>query len=342
MNQTFSYGFASDNKDKPSILIGSGPFNSMNEAITSILEEFQQALGCLPPLGHEFGVIENGTFKKYIYKSGDFASTNVGVGIVTSGQSVNLSSEIPDGINGNVGDNETALSTAGAYALAQTIARNNTGIVDIKVGTTSVVSTSTKVATIPIATNNDLGVVQLGYSGSGKNYPVQLSNNKAYVNVPWENTTYSAATASAAGLMSSEDKTKLNGIATSAEVNQNAFSTVAIDATHSVAASSKTDTLTLAAGTNITLSVDGKTITINSTGGGTGIPADFIEVLEPGIYNVDANFAVEPIAVATSTSSGGSSGGSSSDLEEKVNRIIAILGHLYNDVDGDGTFIISE
>lgn len=341
MNQTFSYSFASDNKDKPSILIGSGPFNSMNEAITSILEEFQQALGCLPPLGLEFGVIENRTFKKYIYKSGEFASTNVGIGIVTSGQSVNLSSEIPDGINGNVGDNETALSTAGAYALAQTIARGNEGIVDVKVGGTSVVSSNTKTASIPIATSNDLGVIQIGYSGSGKNYPVQLSNNKAYVNVPWENTTYSAATASAPGLMSSTDKAKLNGIADSAEVNQNAFSTVAIDATHSVAASSKTDTLTLAAGTNITLNVDGKTITINSTGG-SGIPADFIEVLEPGIYNVDANFAVEPIAVATSTSSGGSSGGGSSDLEEKVNRIIAILGHLYNDVDGDGTFIISE
>jgi hypothetical protein len=35
-----------------------------------------------------------------------------------------------------------------------------------------------------------------------------------YVNVPWTNTTYSAATSSAAGLMSAADKTKLDGIAT--------------------------------------------------------------------------------------------------------------------------------
>lgn len=40
------------------------------------------------------------------------------------------------------------------------------------------------------------------------------------------NTTYGVATTSTNGLMSSSDKTKLNGIASGAEVNQNAFSTV--------------------------------------------------------------------------------------------------------------------
>ena len=69
---------------------------------------------------------------------------------------------------------------------------------------------------VPVATSSAIGGIQLGYTASGKNYPVQLSSNKAYVNVPWENTTYSAATTSAAGLMSAEDKTKLNGIAANA------------------------------------------------------------------------------------------------------------------------------
>lgn len=40
------------------------------------------------------------------------------------------------------------------------------------------------------------------------------------------NTTYGVATTTANGLMSKDDKTKLNGIASGAEVNQNAFSTV--------------------------------------------------------------------------------------------------------------------
>lgn len=69
------------------------------------------------------------------------------------------------------------------------------------------------------------------------------------------NTTYSDATTSASGLMSSSDKTKLNGIATGAEVNQNAFSNVKVGST-TIAADGKTDTLELVAGTNVTLTPD--------------------------------------------------------------------------------------
>jgi len=53
-----------------------------------------------------------------------------------------------------------------------------------------------------------------------RQYAVGLdSNSKLSVNVPWENTTYSAATTSADGLMSSSDKSKLNGITAGAEPN---------------------------------------------------------------------------------------------------------------------------
>ena len=41
--------------------------------------------------------------------------------------------------------------------------------------------------TLPAATSGALGGIKIGYTESGKNYPVQLSNEKAYVNVPWEN-----------------------------------------------------------------------------------------------------------------------------------------------------------
>lgn len=69
------------------------------------------------------------------------------------------------------------------------------------------------------------------------------------------NTTYSAATTSAAGLMSVDDKKKLDRVASGAEVNQNAFSNVVVGDT-TVAADSKTDTLTLVAGANVTLTPD--------------------------------------------------------------------------------------
>lgn len=50
--------------------------------------------------------------------------------------------------------------------------------------------------TIPAATSSSYGGIQIGYTTSGKNYAVQLSNGKAYVNVPWTDTktTYTAGT----------------------------------------------------------------------------------------------------------------------------------------------------
>lgn len=63
------------------------------------------------------------------------------------------------------------------------------------------------------------------------------------------------ATQSANGLLSSGDKKKLDGIASGAEVNQNAFSNIKIGNT-TIAADGKTDTVELTAGNNITLTPD--------------------------------------------------------------------------------------
>ena len=50
--------------------------------------------------------------------------------------------------------------------------------------------------TIPAATSSAYGGIQIGYTTSNRNYAVQLSNGKAYVNVPWTDTniTYRAGT----------------------------------------------------------------------------------------------------------------------------------------------------
>lgn len=115
------------------------------------------------------------------------------------------------------------------------------------------------------ATSTEYGLIKIGYTldTTNKNYPVELANGKAFVNVPWENTqytlgglmgssakgsgtqpvywngssfvnttctleksvpnnavftdtTYNVATDSSNGLMSAEDKEKLNGIAQNA------------------------------------------------------------------------------------------------------------------------------
>ena len=69
------------------------------------------------------------------------------------------------------------------------------------------------------------------------------------------NTTYPLATASNDGLMAKGDKGKLDGIAVGAEVNQNAFVNILVGST-TIAADTKTDTLTFVAGTNVTLTPD--------------------------------------------------------------------------------------
>lgn len=76
------------------------------------------------------------------------------------------------------------------------------------------------ITSIPQASSSALGGIKIGYSDDGRNYAVELdSSGKAYVNVPWTdtNTIYNVATTSANGLMSSSDKSKLDGIQAGAD-----------------------------------------------------------------------------------------------------------------------------
>ncbi|MDE5703553.1 MAG: hypothetical protein K2H70_01880 [Bacteroidales bacterium] len=113
--------------------------------------------------------------------------------------------------------------------------------------------------TLPPASSDTRGGVKIGYSQSGRNYPVQLSDEKMYVNVPWTDTdtVYShptsagnkhipsggssgqylkwstsgtaqwvspannTATTSVSGFMSAADKAKLDAIPVTISVNGN-------------------------------------------------------------------------------------------------------------------------
>lgn len=69
---------------------------------------------------------------------------------------------------------------------------------------------------IPKANDTTIGGVLLGYQVNDKKYPIELDNQgRAFVRVPWEDndTTYDKVTQSKDGLMSKEDKTKLDGLA---------------------------------------------------------------------------------------------------------------------------------
>ena len=63
---------------------------------------------------------------------------------------------------------------------------------------------TTQDTTYSQATSSTAGLVKIGYTESGKNYPVELnSSGQMYVNVPWtdNNTTYGIANANTAGLI---------------------------------------------------------------------------------------------------------------------------------------------
>ncbi|WP_312562111.1 phage tail protein [Anaerospora sp.] len=79
--------------------------------------------------------------------------------------------------------------------------------------------------------------------------------------------THNAATTEISGFMSTTDKSKLDGIATGAQVNQNTFSNVRVGST-TIQADSAADTLELLAGNNIALTPDATNdrVTIAVTG----------------------------------------------------------------------------
>lgn len=82
------------------------------------------------------------------------------------------------------------------------------------------------------------------------------------------NAVASGQTGAKDGLMTSGDKYKLNNIASGAEVNQNAFSKVAVSGQSDVEADAKTDTLSLVAGDHIAITTDAASdsVTISAPG----------------------------------------------------------------------------
>ena len=70
-------------------------------------------------------------------------------------------------------------------------ALTGTGFLKRTGANTWAIDNSTYLTAVPKATDSVIGGFQTGYTESGKNYAVQMSGNKAYVNVPWTDTVYS-------------------------------------------------------------------------------------------------------------------------------------------------------
>lgn len=224
--------------------------------------------------------------------------TNTSTGVDFDGSdtvTLKLPSTIKASITGNVsgssgsctGNAKTATTAAKtAYSLSiKDGASTPVAAIDGWNGSAS--KTLTIKGTSPIATAATTDTITITHNTGGANTSKGDTNNQApgfggtfkvtsaTVDVYGHTTTLadhtvtipsSVATTSANGLMSSADKSKLDNVAPGAEVNQNAFSNVKVGST-TISADSKTDTLTLTAGNNITLTPDAANdkITISSS-----------------------------------------------------------------------------
>jgi hypothetical protein len=99
--------------------------------------------------------------------------------------------------------------------------------------------------------NNDY--IKLYSSGAGVKVALTLAEN---TDTAGATTSDDLAEGTTNLYLTSAERTKLSGIATGAEVNQNAFSNIAVSGQTTVAADAKTDTFTLVAGTGVTLTTD--------------------------------------------------------------------------------------
>lgn len=167
------------------------------------------------------------------------------------------------------------------------------------------------------ATDDDYGGIKIGYTTSGKNYAVQLSDGKAYVNVPWSNTTYGVVSNSANGLAPKVINTQTatiaqafyilassDGSATPSwyKLPANAFSdtntwrTIKVGGTQLKGTATTTGAINFVGSGKTTVTGNGDNITINSTWrditiGGTSIGDQTLNFIPSGdIYlKTDSN-----------------------------------------------------
>ncbi|MFR3655487.1 MAG: phage baseplate protein, partial [Megamonas funiformis] len=118
-----------------------------------------------------------------------------------------------------------------------------------------------------LTVGNENGQIPINNGTENTNLNAALLNGKASSYFATSNHTHTTATQSSNGYISNADKKKLDGIASGAEVNQNAFANVKVGST-TIQSDAKQDTLELAAGTNISLVGDANNdkVTIAVTG----------------------------------------------------------------------------
>lgn len=180
-----------------------------------------------------------------------------------------------------------------------------------------------KVGATTIAADNETDTLEL-VAGNAVTLTPDATNDKVTIAVP-------NATTSTPGAMSAADKTKLDGIEAGAEVNQNAFTNIKVGAT-TIAADSKTDTLELVAGANISLTPDATNdkVTIDVTG--VVQASDVVTSPTPNkVLKLDANGKL-PASIT-----GNADGNAATATKLQTSRTISLTGDATGSTSFDGS-----
>jgi hypothetical protein len=128
--------------------------------------------------------------------------------------------------------------TSGQSSEATSLMINSSGVVGTReLGSNAFNSNTYNNYSLPLGSSSTRGGFKIGYTESGKNYPVEISSEKMYVNVPWTDTNTDTNTFRAVRTTNGETGTTLGS----------------------------TETLHLVAGTNVSLSESEGEVTISST-----------------------------------------------------------------------------
>ena len=126
--------------------------------------------------------------------------------LITSGSDASLSSLSLSGVSGQNSE-KTSLMI------------NGNGLIGTReLGSLAFSSATYNNYTLPLGSSSTRGGFKIGYSESGKNYPVELSSEKMYVNVPWTDTNTQLTDAEIAALGYIKTASDTNTQNTAAEI----------------------------------------------------------------------------------------------------------------------------
>lgn len=230
---------------------------------------------------------------------------------------------------GNVG-NYKAVSTVASQGLSDTEKSNARA--NIGAGTSSFSGSYNDLTDKPTIPTIGNGTITITQNGATKGTFTMNQSGDTTIELTDNNTTYGVATQSANGLMSVADKTKLDGIAISAEVNQNAFSNVVVGST-TISADSKTDSLTLA-GSNVTITpdADNDKITIGITKANVTSALGYTPPTTDTTYGVATSSALGLVKSGTDITV--DSSGNVSVNDDSHNHVISNVDGLQSALDG--------